>query len=70
MSVSLPFFALSVQVAAWQMPPVQTPEAQSPATVQALPSLQEAGQEPPQSVSVSVPFLTVSVQVGAWQSPF
>ena len=37
-SVSLPFFTPSLQVGAWQMPPVHTPLVQSPATAQPLPS--------------------------------
>jgi hypothetical protein len=63
-SVSVPFFTVSLQAGTWQMPPVQTPLAQSPAPPQTLPSahLFAGAQEPPQSTSVSVPFFTVSLQ--------
>jgi hypothetical protein len=73
-SVSVLFFTPSAQLAAAQIPSMQTPFAQSPATAQACPSghflfVGDAAHEPPQSIAVSVPFFTVSVQVGAAQAP-
>jgi hypothetical protein len=64
LSVSVPFFTPSVQVAVWQTLPWQTPDWQSWAVVQP-PASGQAAQDPPQSVSVSVPFFTISVQVGS-----
>ncbi len=59
---------LSVQVAGWQMPALQTPLWQSAEAAQTLPVLQ-APQTPPQSTSVSVPLRWPSVHVGPWQAP-
>jgi hypothetical protein len=58
----------SAQVAAWQMPAVQTVSAQSAAMLQPLP-VRQGAQIPPQSTSVSVPFAIVSVQVGPRHVP-
>lgn len=68
-SVSVWFLTPSLQVAARQVPAVQTPLEQSPFVAQILVSAQSlpGTQPPPQSVSVSVPFLTESLQVGALQ---
>lgn len=70
-AVSVPFFTVSVQVAALHRLPVQTPVTQSAAIKQALLTGQvfdaEDTQLPPQSAAVSVPFLTPSVQVTGWQ---
>jgi hypothetical protein len=65
MSVSVPFFALSVHAGAWQKPPVQTPLWQSAATPHTLPAVHFV-QLPPQSMSVSVAFLTPSAHVAPW----
>jgi hypothetical protein len=62
-SVSAPFLTLSLQLAAWHSPPVQTPLWQSAATMQAFDVAHLPGQEPPQSTSVSDPFLAVSLQL-------
>jgi len=51
-SVSVPFFTLSMQVGAWQVVPVQTPETQSAAPPQPSP-VAHLPQLPPQSTSVS-----------------
>src|SRR5438045_9657411 len=69
MSDSVPFFTVSLHVGVWQMPPVQTPLVQSPASEQCrpLPHFFDGAQLPPQSTSVSVPFFTVSLHVGAAQ---
>ena len=66
MSLSPPFFTVSVQVAALQVPEVQTLLTQSLASMQVL-FVAHLGQvvDPPQSASLSPWFLTVSVQVGA-----
>jgi hypothetical protein len=67
MSASLPFLMPSVQLGAWQRPPMQLALAQSAPRTQALPG-PHAGQPepvPPQSTSLSVPFFTVSAQVRA-----
>src|SRR5207253_2195365 len=77
MSVSLPFLAASLQVAARQMR-LQVPLWQSPAAPQLTPFAHflpcPSQVTPPQSTPVSVPFLTPSLQVGAWhvtlQTPF
>jgi hypothetical protein len=69
LSVSAPFWTLSVHVAAWHAPPTQTPLAQSVGPPQPPPVLHLLQVPPPQSVPVSAPFLTLSVQVGAWQRP-
>jgi hypothetical protein len=63
-SVSVPFFTVSAQVAAWHRLAVHTPLPQSAASAQALVAAQ-GPQVPPQSASVSVPFLTVSAHVAA-----
>ena len=65
-SLSPPFFTTSVQVAALQVPDVQTALVQSLANMQVL-FVAHLGQvvDPPQSVSLSPRFLTVSMHVGA-----
>jgi hypothetical protein len=68
-SVSLPFFARSVQLAVWQTPAVHTALAQSPLPPQSLPAAHFVEQEPPQSASLSEPFLTPSVQAAPWHDP-
>jgi hypothetical protein len=65
-SVSLPFFAKSVQLALWQKPPEQTPPRQSLLAAQCLPAPHFGHTAPPQSTSVSEPFFTTSVQLAAW----
>ena len=70
-SVSGPFLIPSVQVGAWQSPPMQLPLWQSVPSAQVLLGAQ-AGQPdpaPPQSTSVSLPFWTLSVQVRAAHAP-
>jgi hypothetical protein len=64
-SVSLPFFTLSEQLAAWHLSgePEQTPLWQSVERAHVRPVVHLGQLAPPQSVSVSVPFLTTSVQV-------
>src|SRR5262245_6840044 len=80
MSVSAPFLMPSLHPADCDVPPVQTPLAQSAAAVHVLPLAQRAQLvEPPQSVSLSPPFLTLSLHAAAaqrllvhtpvWQSP-
>jgi hypothetical protein len=70
-SVSLPFFTVSLQLGAWQMPPEQTLLWQSELAVQVLLVAQRLHVvAPPQSMSLSAPFFTMSLQVGAAQSPF
>ena len=69
LSVSPPFFALSEQVAAWQMLVVHTALSQSLAPVQAAPLAQGGQAGPPQSTSDSPWFKTLSVQLGARQVP-
>ena len=67
MSVSVPFFTPSEQVAPWHLSgaPEHTPLWQSPATAHVAPVAHLPQLAPPQSTSVSVPFLTTSVQLGA-----
>ena len=65
-SVSVPFFTESVQLALWQNPPEQTPPTQSPLAAQRLPAPHFGHVAPPQSTSVSAPFFTTSVQLAAW----
>jgi hypothetical protein len=67
-SVSLPFFTRSLQVAAWHLSgdPEQAPLRQSLATRHVFPSAHLLQLAPPQSVSVSVPFFTESLHVAAW----
>ena len=65
MSVSAPFLTLSVQLAAAQIPPLQTALVQSPALAHFFPSAHAGQLPPPQSMSVSAPFLTLSVQLGS-----
>ena len=67
-SVSSPLRALSVQLGAWQLPPLQTALEQSLEAVQDRPTAQ-GPQLPPQSTSVSSPFCTASVQTGEESSP-
>jgi hypothetical protein len=63
-SVSVPFLMPSVQVAAWHLPDVHTPLAQSLAPVHTKPVPQRLQVVlPPQSTSVSPPFLVTSVQL-------
>jgi hypothetical protein len=68
MSVSLPFFTVSLQLR--QVPPVQVALAppQSVSAMQILVGAQSVPEVPPQSTSVSEPFFTPSVAVGAWQA--
>jgi hypothetical protein len=68
MSVSLPFFTVSLQLR--QVPPVQVAllPAQSVFAEQSFVGAQSVPEVPPQSTSVSVPFFTPSVAVGAWQA--
>jgi hypothetical protein len=56
-SVSALFFTPSLQLAAWQTPPVQTAETQSELALHALPLPHTPQVPPPQSTSVSAPFL-------------
>jgi hypothetical protein len=65
-SVSVPFFTESVQLALWQNPPEQTPPRQSLIAAQRLPGPHFGHVPPPQSTSVSAPFFTTSVQLVAW----
>jgi len=67
-SVSVPFFTVSVQVAAPQMLAAHIELAQSAATAQPLVSAHLLAQVPPQSISVSVPFLKPSAHVGSTQT--
>jgi hypothetical protein len=67
MSLSVPFFTPSVQVAAAQSPFVQMKLAQSAPERQAAPAA-HALQVPPQSMSVSLPFFTLSLHAGNWQT--
>jgi hypothetical protein len=67
-SVSVPFFTVSLQTAAWHTSPVHTPSRQSAATVQAL-FAAHLSQVPPQSTSVSVLFFTESTQFGTQTAP-
>jgi hypothetical protein len=55
-SVSVPFLVPSLQLLAWQKPPVHTAVWQSVFTEQCLPAAQSAAQLPPQSTSVSLEF--------------
>jgi hypothetical protein len=64
-SLSVPFFTPSLQVAAWHTPPVHTPLWQSPPIPHFLFVVHLVAQVPPQSVSDSLPFFTVSLQVAA-----
>jgi hypothetical protein len=64
-SVSLPFFAASLQPALWHTPLLQTPVWQSTPARQALPTPHFVLQALPQSTSVSAPFFTKSLHVGA-----
>jgi hypothetical protein len=66
-SVSVPFFTVSVHVAAWHLSgePEHTPLWQSDGTRHVLAFAHLPQLEPPQSMSVSVPFLTLSEHVGA-----
>ena len=67
MSVSTPFFTLSVQVAPWQTLPEQTELVQSVGRVQLLPGVQRLHDvAPPQSTALSPPFSMPSVQVAVW----
>ncbi len=59
----------SEQLGARQVPPEQTPLAQSLGTPQVWPSAQLPQAPPPQSTSVSAPFLTPSEHAGARQVP-
>ena len=68
-SVSVPFFAPSLQLGVAHLPAVHTSLWQSLRTLQFLPSTHLPHAAPPQSTSLSVPFSVVSVQVGAWQAP-
>ena len=64
MSVSPPFFWLSLQVGCGvQVLLVHRSLRQSPLTTQGSPSSQP-GQEPPQSTAVSLPFFKPSLQLG------
>jgi hypothetical protein len=67
-SVSVPFFAASVQVAAKHLFAVHTELTQSAATAQDFVSAHLLAHVPPQSMSVSVPFLTASAHVGSTQT--
>src|SRR5437867_4134914 len=67
-SVSPPFLIPSLQVGTAQLPPVQTPVAQSLAEEQIRP-MPHLLQLPPQSMSVSLPFLIPSVQPAGAHSP-
>jgi hypothetical protein len=69
MSVSVPFWTPSVQLAALQLPPWHTWVVQSEPKTQLWPTAQLGQLPPPQSTSVSVPFFTPSVQLAAWQVP-
>ena len=64
-----PLLLFTVKVKRWlahlQMPPLQWPVTQSPATPHVLPKAQSGHVGPPQSTSVSRPFLMPSLQVGA-----
>jgi hypothetical protein len=66
-SVSAPFFTMSWQLGAWQMPPVHTPWLQSVPVAHVLPSGQAWGHPPPQSMPASIPFLAPSLHVGIKQ---
>jgi len=68
-SVSAPFLAPSVQVGAWQVPPVHTPFVQSVAWAHSLPSAHGAQAPPPQSTSLSLPSTLPSAQVSTRQDP-
>ena len=77
-AVSVPFFVLSLQLAATQTSVWHTALWQSVPTLHAAP-LPHGAHEPPQSCAVSAPFLVESVHVGTahlpllhtplWQSP-
>jgi len=69
LSLSLPFFTPSVQLAAWHLLPLHTPVLQSAPVVQPWFGEQRLQEPPPpQSTSVSLPFSTMSLQVGCWQT--
>jgi hypothetical protein len=61
------FLVPSLHDGAWHTDATQTPLAQSPAKLHAVPSGQPT-QLPPQSTADSLPFWTVSLQVGAAQT--
>ena len=63
MSVSLPFLMPSLQLAAEQTSPVQTPLWQSAGVTQRCPCAQRSGQLAPQSTSLSCPLRMASPQV-------
>ena len=66
-SVSVPFFARSVQATVWHVPLGQKPEVQSAPLPHFLPTAHLVPQVPPQSTSVSPPFCTPSGQIGGLQ---
>jgi hypothetical protein len=68
LSDSLPFKTRSEQVGVWQTRFVQTPLAQSVASLHAFIAGHATHEPPPQSTSVSVPFFTLSAQPGSWQT--
>jgi hypothetical protein len=68
-SVSVPFFTMSLQLVATHEVPLQTPLWQSVPSVQPPPVPQRAQVDvPPQSTPDSSPFFTRSVQLGAWHA--
>jgi hypothetical protein len=69
LSLSLPFFTPSEQVAATHLLLVQTELLQSTAPVQALPGAHAGHTPPPQSMSDSPWFLTPSLQFAAAHTP-
>jgi hypothetical protein len=70
MSVSEPFFLVSVQLGAWHTPALHTSLAQSEFAAHTLPAAQRwHSVAPPQSISVSPPFFTESLQAAAWHTP-
>jgi hypothetical protein len=70
MSVSVPLRIPSVQLGAWQSPPMQFPLWQSTPIEHGLPGVHWMQPEDggPQSIAVSMPFLTLSVQVAMAQA--
>jgi hypothetical protein len=62
LSVSLPFFTVSLQAGAAQTPALHTPLSQSVPTVHLPPGAHGLQVAPPQSRSVSLPFFTPSAQ--------
>src|SRR5215813_9093806 len=70
MSVSVPFFVRSVQLAGAQTFASQTPLSQSASRPQAIPEAHffVVAHAPPQSTPLSSPFLMPSVHVGAAQT--